>query len=184
MKAPRHLFPGSPLAGHRRRAQDDADDDVPARRGESVEKDLFYPRPLLLADGVIDSGSSWGHSGPWVEDVDGDGLKDLVAGDFSGLFRFYRNAGTNPQPLREGCQSPGRSKCRRPGPRSTDARVRVHSLWISDGDGNSTSSQPVRSGELYLFPAAWGRESLRIARSSAKWGRQADPKGPRPEGQS
>jgi hypothetical protein len=49
-------------------------------------------------DGVIDSGESWGHSGPWVEDVDGDGLRDLVVGDFSGLFRLYRNDGTNQKP--------------------------------------------------------------------------------------
>ena len=68
--------------------------DVPVR----VEKDLFHPPVrLTAADGIIDSGRSLGHSGPWVEDVDGDGIKDLVVGDFSGLFRFYRNEGTNQQ---------------------------------------------------------------------------------------
>ena len=74
---------------------DEVAPDVPAR----VEKDLFH-EPLRLAadDGVIDSGPSWGHSGPWVVDVDGDGVKDLVVGDFSGLFRFYRNQGSNQQP--------------------------------------------------------------------------------------
>jgi hypothetical protein len=56
------------------------------------------PTRLSAADGVIDSGPSWGHSGPWVEDVDGDGRRDLVVGDFSGLFRLYRNEGTNHQP--------------------------------------------------------------------------------------
>jgi hypothetical protein len=56
------------------------------------------PTRLSASDGVIDSGPSWGHSGPWVEDVDGDGRRDLVVGDFSGLFRFYRNQGTNQQP--------------------------------------------------------------------------------------
>jgi hypothetical protein len=56
------------------------------------------PIRLAAADGVIDSGPSWGHSGPWVEDVDGDGLRDLVVGDFSGLFRVYRNMGTAKQP--------------------------------------------------------------------------------------
>ena len=56
------------------------------------------PKRLLAADGVMDSGPSWGHSGPWVEDVDGDGLRDLVVGDFSGLFRLYRNEGTDREP--------------------------------------------------------------------------------------
>jgi hypothetical protein len=70
-------------------------EDVPVR----VEKDLFHaPVRLVAADGVIDSGAAWGHSGPWVEDVDGDGVKDLIVGDFSGLFRWYRNEGTNQQP--------------------------------------------------------------------------------------
>lgn len=67
-----------------------------------VKKDLFHiPVRIEAADGVIDRGPSWGHSGPWVEDVDGDGVKDLVIGDFSGLFRYYRNAGTNRLPLYE-----------------------------------------------------------------------------------
>jgi hypothetical protein len=30
--------------------------------------------------------------------VDGDGVNDLVVGNFSGLFGFYRNEGTNKQP--------------------------------------------------------------------------------------
>lgn len=74
---------------------DDVTKDEPAR----IEKDLFHP-PIRLtgADGIIDSGPSWGHSGPWVEDVDGDGVKDLIVGDFSGFFRFYRNEGSNKDP--------------------------------------------------------------------------------------
>lgn len=63
------------------------------------EKDLFLPPVrLAAADGVIDSGAAWGHSGPWVEDVDDDRIQDLVVGDFSGLFKFYRNLGTSEQP--------------------------------------------------------------------------------------
>jgi hypothetical protein len=74
---------------------DDPAADVPAR----VEKDLFHPPVrLAAADGIMDSGPSWGHSSPWVADIDGDGVKDLVVGDFSGLFRFYRNEGTNEKP--------------------------------------------------------------------------------------
>jgi hypothetical protein len=30
--------------------------------------------------------------------VDGDGRRDLLVGDFSGLFRLYRNVGTDREP--------------------------------------------------------------------------------------
>jgi hypothetical protein len=73
----------------------DTPNDEPAR----VATNVFQPPTRLsAADGVIDSGPSWGHSGPWVEDVDGDGARDLIVGDFSGLFRFYRNQGTSRAP--------------------------------------------------------------------------------------
>lgn len=73
----------------------DTEEDKPVR----IEKDLFDPPVQLKAvDGVIDSGKSWGHSSPWVEDVDADGVKDLIVGDFSGLFRVYRNEGTDRKP--------------------------------------------------------------------------------------
>jgi hypothetical protein len=69
--------------------------DVPVR----IETGIFQPPVRLKAeDGVIDSGHSWGHSSPWMVDVDGDGVKDLFVGDFSGLFRVYRNIGSNQQP--------------------------------------------------------------------------------------
>lgn len=80
-------------------AWDDDPDEVASDKPVQVEHDLFHPPTRLAAAGeVIDSGPSNGHSGPWVEDVDGDGLKDLVVGDFSGLFRCYRNEGTNHEP--------------------------------------------------------------------------------------
>jgi hypothetical protein len=77
-------------------AQDNSTEDVVPDVPGRVEKDLFHP-PIRLAaaDGFINSGPSWGHCGPWFEDVDGDGVKDLIVGDFSGLFHFYRNEGTN-----------------------------------------------------------------------------------------
>src|SRR5438552_400818 len=79
-------------------AKDNAQAEVPADVPVRVEKDLFHPPVRLAAvDGVIDSGAAWGHCGPWVADVDGDGVNDLVVGDFSGLFRYYRNTGTNPK---------------------------------------------------------------------------------------
>jgi len=81
-------------------AADDNDaEDVAADQPTRVETDRFHPPVrLVAADGVIDSCAAWGHSGPWVEDVDGDGARDLVVGDFSGLFKLYRNLGTNLEP--------------------------------------------------------------------------------------
>ena len=35
---------------------------------------------------------------PLPHDVDGDGRRDLLVGDVSGLVRFYRNEGTNTTP--------------------------------------------------------------------------------------
>ncbi len=81
------------------RAQEGVPYDVAPDEPKSVATGIFHaPTRLVAADGVIDSGQSWGHSGPWVEDVDGDGKRDLVVGDFSGLFRLYRNGGTNEHP--------------------------------------------------------------------------------------
>jgi hypothetical protein len=80
-------------------ARDNAVDDPAADEATRVEKDVFHaPVRLTAAGSAIDSGASWGHSGPWVHDVDGDGARDLVVGDFSGLFRLYRNEGTDKTP--------------------------------------------------------------------------------------
>src|SRR5262245_40653982 len=54
----------------------------------------------LKADGAfIDTGSAWGHASPWLVDLDGDGKRDLVVGDFSGKFRVFLNAGTDARPV-------------------------------------------------------------------------------------
>jgi hypothetical protein len=81
-------------------ARDDQEEaEVPADKPVGVEAGLFHPPVrFTAADGVIDTGPVWGHSSPWVADVDGDGVNDLVVGDFSGLFRFYRNEGTKQKP--------------------------------------------------------------------------------------
>jgi hypothetical protein len=65
----------------------------------SPPADIFEKPVVLTADGKpIDTGPAWGHSGPTIADVDGDGLRDLIVGDFSGKFRFFRNTGTNDAP--------------------------------------------------------------------------------------
>ncbi|HEX7449346.1 MAG TPA: hypothetical protein VF306_17455 [Pirellulales bacterium] len=76
------------------------DDDEPAPDEAAPAQAGVFHAPVQLAamDGVIDSGAAWGHASPWVEDIDGDGVRDLVVGDFSGLFRFYRNRGTDKEP--------------------------------------------------------------------------------------
>ncbi len=81
------------------RAQEGVPYDVTPDEPKGVAAGIFLaPTRLSAANGVIDSGESWGHSGPWVEDVDGDGRRDLIVGDFSGIFQFYRNVGTDKQP--------------------------------------------------------------------------------------
>ncbi len=40
-----------------------------------------------------------GHSAPYIYDFDGDGVRDLLVGQFgSGKLRIYRNEGTNKKP--------------------------------------------------------------------------------------
>jgi hypothetical protein len=56
--------------------------------------EMFEPPVRIEADGKpIDTGEAWGHSSPCVEDIDSDGLRDLVLGDFSGKFHTYKNVG-------------------------------------------------------------------------------------------
>lgn len=77
-------------------------DRAPSQYLFAADVDVFEKPVRLLADGkVIDTGAAWGHSSPCVEDLDGDGLKDLLLGDFSGKFRVYRNVGQNNLPVYE-----------------------------------------------------------------------------------
>ena len=81
------------------RAQETVPYDAVPDEPKGIATGIFHaPQRLSDANGVIDTGAAWGHSGPWVEDVDGDGSRDLVVGDFSGLFRVHRNQGTNLKP--------------------------------------------------------------------------------------
>ncbi len=59
----------------------------------------FGPRAYINANGspiTVDVG----HANPCAVDWDGDGLKDLLIGQFgSGKIRFYKNSGTNEAPV-------------------------------------------------------------------------------------
>ena len=59
--------------------------------------ELEPPFRLEAAGKPIDT--DIGHAAPFVCDFDGDGLKDLLVGQFGdGLLWIYRNEGTNPEP--------------------------------------------------------------------------------------
>lgn len=60
--------------------------------------DEFEPPVRLMAAGkVIDT--EVGHAVPFVGDFDGDGVRDLLVGQFGeGQLWIYRNEGTNAQP--------------------------------------------------------------------------------------
>ncbi|MCP5065235.1 MAG: hypothetical protein GY946_01600 [bacterium] len=47
----------------------------------------------------IDTGDGNGYAGPTLADVDGDGKRDLVVGQFSkGKMHFFQNVGTDTAP--------------------------------------------------------------------------------------
>jgi hypothetical protein len=59
--------------------------------------ELEPPVRLEAAGKPIDT--EYGHAAPYVCDFDGDGLKDLLVGQFwDGLLWIYRNEGTNSEP--------------------------------------------------------------------------------------
>jgi len=59
--------------------------------------ELMPPVRIEAAGTVIDT--EVGHAAPFVCDFDGDGVQDLLVGQFGqGLLRIYRNEGTNAEP--------------------------------------------------------------------------------------
>jgi hypothetical protein len=59
--------------------------------------ELLPPVRLEAGGKVIDT--DVGHAAPYVVDFDGDGVKDLLVGQFGdGTLWIYRNIGTNAQP--------------------------------------------------------------------------------------
>lgn len=65
--------------------------------GVGLAPDLNQPVRLEAAGKPIDT--DIGHAAPFVSDFDGDGIKDLLVGQFGqGILWIYRNEGTNSQP--------------------------------------------------------------------------------------
>jgi len=64
---------------------------------EDPASELAAPVRLEAAGKPIDT--AVGHAAPFVADFDGDGVKDLLVGQFGeGILWIYRNVGTNAQP--------------------------------------------------------------------------------------
>src|SRR5947209_12284440 len=60
-------------------------------------QELLPPVRLEAAGKPIDT--AIGHAAPFVADFDGDGVKDLLVGQFGdGILWVYRNVGTNDRP--------------------------------------------------------------------------------------
>lgn len=59
--------------------------------------ELLPPVRIEAAGKAIDT--AVGHAAPFVADFDGDGVKDLLVGQFGdGILWIYKNVGTNTQP--------------------------------------------------------------------------------------
>lgn len=59
--------------------------------------EFTYQGPVLYQGKILDVGS---YAAPLMVDWDGDGLQDLIAGQFEyGRIRFFPNQGTNQAPV-------------------------------------------------------------------------------------
>jgi len=72
---------------------------IPVAVQSLVAAEFEAPMQVKLADGSA-AGTASGYAAPAFADVDGDGLKDLVVGDFSGgVLRYYKNEGSAEVPV-------------------------------------------------------------------------------------
>jgi hypothetical protein len=68
-----------------------------AGNAPALGDDLAAPVRIEAAGKPIDT--EMGHAAPFVYDWDGDGVKDLLVGQFgNGILTIYRNEGTNAAP--------------------------------------------------------------------------------------
>jgi hypothetical protein len=60
-------------------------------------------QPFRLKAGAewIDTGAYIAHAGPLFADYDGDGLEDLLVGNFKGHIQLYKNTGKRGAPVLE-----------------------------------------------------------------------------------
>ena len=64
---------------------------------DDPSSELLPPVRLEAAGKAIDT--AVGHAAPFVADFDGDGVKDLLVGQFGdGILWIYRNVGSNAEP--------------------------------------------------------------------------------------
>ena len=65
-----------------------------------ASSELAAPVRLTADNEPIDIGklSKFAHAGPWIADVDDDGDRDLLVGDFPGQFWFFENETDNKMP--------------------------------------------------------------------------------------
>jgi hypothetical protein len=69
---------------------------APSGGGDPTDE-LAPPARIEAAGKPIDT--EIGHAAPFVGDFDGDGVKDLLVGQFGeGILRIYRNEGTQERP--------------------------------------------------------------------------------------
>jgi hypothetical protein len=78
--------------------------------GADPAKELLPPLRLEAAGKPIDT--AVGHAAPFVGDIDGDGVNDLLVGQFGeGILWIYKNVGSNAHPkLAAGVKFKGESK--------------------------------------------------------------------------